>query len=159
MLYAKNLSHDISACSLSPAVRLLSARRRTENIKLKSNRSFVGTGGTISGVGQFLKSVKGDVKIVLADPEGSGLYNKVGLCTTVIKFVDPLVRTPVLSLAPCGSGFLRFSNSWLRGSNGLQAPDPSRAVRPVRSHLISDSVVFRLPDPKSTPVLLFISYL
>ncbi|KAF9651448.1 PALP-domain-containing protein [Thelephora ganbajun] len=36
-----------------------------------------GTGGTISGVGQFLKSVKEDVKIVLADPEGSGLYNKV----------------------------------------------------------------------------------
>jgi len=36
-----------------------------------------GTGGTISGVGQFLKSVNEDVRVVLADPEGSGLYNKV----------------------------------------------------------------------------------
>ncbi|KAF9792195.1 tryptophan synthase beta subunit-like PLP-dependent enzyme [Thelephora terrestris] len=36
-----------------------------------------GTGGTISGIGGFLKSVKEDVKILLADPEGSGLYNKV----------------------------------------------------------------------------------
>ena len=48
-----------------------------------TSRTFVGTGGTISGIGQFLKSVKEDVKIVLADPEGSGLYNKVSLsmCT------------------------------------------------------------------------------
>jgi len=36
-----------------------------------------GTGGTISGTGQFLKSMADDVLVVLADPEGSGLYNKV----------------------------------------------------------------------------------
>ncbi|KAI0301040.1 PALP-domain-containing protein [Multifurca ochricompacta] len=36
-----------------------------------------GTGGTIAGTGQFLKSMTGDVLVVLADPEGSGLYNKV----------------------------------------------------------------------------------
>jgi len=47
-------------------------------IKLTS-RTSVGTGGTISGIGQFLKSIKEDIKIVLADPEGSGLYNKVSL--------------------------------------------------------------------------------
>lgn len=40
-------------------------------------RTHIGTGGTISGVGQFLKSVNKDVRVVLADPEGSGLYNKV----------------------------------------------------------------------------------
>jgi hypothetical protein len=40
-------------------------------------RTHIGTGGTISGVGQFLKSVNEDVRVVLADPEGSGLYNKV----------------------------------------------------------------------------------
>jgi cysteine synthase len=33
----------------------------------------VGTGGTITGVGRFLKRSKPDVKIVLADPIGSGL--------------------------------------------------------------------------------------
>ena len=42
-------------------------------------QTLAGTGGTISGIGNFLKSVKQDVRIVIADPEGSGLYNKVGL--------------------------------------------------------------------------------
>lgn len=36
-----------------------------------------GTGGTISGVGLYLKEQRDDCKIVLADPQGSGLYNKV----------------------------------------------------------------------------------
>lgn len=36
-----------------------------------------GTGGTISGVAMFLKSKKPTIKIVLADPQGSGLYNKI----------------------------------------------------------------------------------
>jgi cysteine synthase A len=36
-----------------------------------------GTGGTISGIAHFLKSRKKNVKIVLADPQGSGLFNKV----------------------------------------------------------------------------------
>jgi len=36
-----------------------------------------GTGGTISGVAKFLKSKMSNVRIVLADPEGSGLYNRV----------------------------------------------------------------------------------
>jgi len=36
-----------------------------------------GTGGTIAGTGHFLKSMADDILVVLADPEGSGLYNKV----------------------------------------------------------------------------------
>ena len=36
-----------------------------------------GTGGTITGVGLYLKSKLDGVKIVLADPIGSGLFNKV----------------------------------------------------------------------------------
>ncbi|TDL26027.1 PALP-domain-containing protein [Rickenella mellea] len=39
--------------------------------------SGAGTGGTIAGVGQFLKTMDENVKVVLADPEGSGLFNKV----------------------------------------------------------------------------------
>ena len=35
----------------------------------------VGTGGTISGVSKFLKEKKKSVKIALADPHGSALYN------------------------------------------------------------------------------------
>ncbi|CAO2656735.1 Nn.00g055380.m01.CDS01 [Neocucurbitaria sp. VM-36] len=39
--------------------------------------SGAGTGGTISGVALFLKSRLPDLKVVLADPPGSGLYNRV----------------------------------------------------------------------------------
>lgn len=36
-----------------------------------------GTGGTISGVAKFLKSKLSNIRIVLADPTGSGLFNKI----------------------------------------------------------------------------------
>ena len=36
-----------------------------------------GTGGTISGVALYLKPRLPDMKVVLADPQGSGLYNRV----------------------------------------------------------------------------------
>lgn len=36
-----------------------------------------GTGGTISGVARYLKPKNPGLRIVLADPQGSGLYNKV----------------------------------------------------------------------------------
>jgi len=41
---------------------------------------WLGTGGTIAGIGQFFKSMNEGVQVVLADPEGSGLYNKVETC-------------------------------------------------------------------------------
>lgn len=36
-----------------------------------------GTGGTIAGVARYLKSRVPGVKVVLADPQGSGLYNRI----------------------------------------------------------------------------------
>lgn len=36
-----------------------------------------GTGGTIAGVARYLKSRLPEVSIVLADPQGSGLYNRI----------------------------------------------------------------------------------
>lgn len=36
-----------------------------------------GTGGTIAGVSSYLKEKNPDVKVFLADPPGSSLYNKV----------------------------------------------------------------------------------
>ncbi|EHY60534.1 Cysteine synthase 2 [Exophiala dermatitidis] len=36
-----------------------------------------GTGGTLSGVAMFLKERLPQIKVVLADPQGSGLYNKI----------------------------------------------------------------------------------
>ena len=39
---------------------------------------LIGTGGTVAGVGQYLKSKNEEIVVAIADPEGSGLYNKVG---------------------------------------------------------------------------------
>ncbi|KAF7782238.1 hypothetical protein Agabi119p4_1614 [Agaricus bisporus var. burnettii] len=39
--------------------------------------SGAGTGGTVAGTGQYLKTVNPQVIIAIADPDGSGLYNKV----------------------------------------------------------------------------------
>ena len=50
---------------------------RQTNGKIDAFVSGAGTGGTIAGVGKYLKSKNEDVKVVLCDPEGSGLYNKV----------------------------------------------------------------------------------
>ncbi|KAI9680113.1 MAG: hypothetical protein M1817_005130 [Caeruleum heppii] len=36
-----------------------------------------GTGGTISGVARFLKPRLPNLRVILADPQGSGLYNKI----------------------------------------------------------------------------------
>ena len=36
----------------------------------------VGTGGTLSGVGKYLKSKKEDVKVVAVEPEGSPVLSK-----------------------------------------------------------------------------------
>ncbi|KAJ3207956.1 hypothetical protein HDU67_007112 [Dinochytrium kinnereticum] len=36
-----------------------------------------GTGGTIAGISTFLKSKLPNLKVVLADPQGSGLFNKI----------------------------------------------------------------------------------
>lgn len=45
--------------------------------KLDAFVAGAGTGGTISGVALFLKPRLPNIKIVLADPQGSGLYNRV----------------------------------------------------------------------------------
>jgi len=47
------------------------------NGKLDYFVAGAGTGGTISGVGKFLKSKNENIKIVLADPKGSILYDWV----------------------------------------------------------------------------------
>jgi cysteine synthase len=36
-----------------------------------------GTGGTLAGVSKYLKQKNPNIQVVLADPEGSGLFNKV----------------------------------------------------------------------------------
>jgi cysteine synthase A len=43
----------------------------------KPNRSDAGTGGTLAGCARYLKDRKRSIQIALADPQGSGLYNRV----------------------------------------------------------------------------------
>lgn len=37
----------------------------------------LGTGGTVAGTGHYLKLMNPEVTIIISDPDGSGLYNKV----------------------------------------------------------------------------------
>ncbi|KZT10918.1 PALP-domain-containing protein [Laetiporus sulphureus 93-53] len=50
---------------------------RQTNGRVDAFVSGAGTGGTLAGTGQYLKKMDKHVRVVLADPEGSGLYNKV----------------------------------------------------------------------------------
>lgn len=47
------------------------------NGKMDAFVTGAGTGGTISGVALYLKPKIPNLKVVLADPQGSGLYNRV----------------------------------------------------------------------------------
>jgi cysteine synthase len=42
--------------------------------------SGAGTGGTIAGVSQALKDLNPHIRVVLADPQGSSLFNKASGC-------------------------------------------------------------------------------
>jgi cysteine synthase A len=48
--------------------------------------SGAGTGGTIAGVSEYLKSRDPAVKVFLIDPPGSSLYNKVGFTAALVAY-------------------------------------------------------------------------
>ncbi|KAF8590926.1 pyridoxal phosphate-dependent enzyme, beta subunit [Ramaria rubella] len=50
---------------------------RQTNGQINAFVSGAGTGGTLAGIGRFLKTMNESILVALADPEGSGLYNKV----------------------------------------------------------------------------------
>ncbi|KAE9386770.1 PALP-domain-containing protein [Gymnopus androsaceus JB14] len=50
---------------------------RQTNGSLNAFVSGAGTGGTVAGIGRFLKSMNEEVMVAISDPEGSGLYNKI----------------------------------------------------------------------------------
>lgn len=52
-----------------------------------------GTGGTIAGVSKFLKERNSKIQIILADPVGSSLLNRVqhGVCFTSEQWFLPIV--------------------------------------------------------------------
>ncbi|VDC07603.1 unnamed protein product [Peniophora sp. CBMAI 1063] len=50
---------------------------RQTNGTLSAFVAGAGTGGTVAGTGQYLKSMDDNITVAIADPEGSGLFNKV----------------------------------------------------------------------------------
>jgi cysteine synthase len=58
----------------------------------------VGTGGTISGAGRFLKSKKSGLKVVIAEPDASSVPNEENPYPDVIDGVHKVSETPAESL-------------------------------------------------------------
>jgi cysteine synthase len=75
---------------------------RQTNGQIDAFVSGAGTGGTIAGVGKYFKSKNEDVKVVLCDPEGSGLYNKVKPRTTALHHILPVRRSSTVSCSMKG---------------------------------------------------------
>lgn len=77
-----------------------------------------GTGGTIAGCSRFLKSVTDKVKVVLADPQGSGMYNRVkyGVMYDTVEKEGTRRRHQVDTIIE-GVGLNRITHNFLQGEH------------------------------------------
>ncbi|TID13587.1 hypothetical protein CANINC_004849 [Pichia inconspicua] len=75
-----------------------------------------GTGGTIAGCSRFLKSVCRKVKVYLADPQGSGMFNRVkyGVMYDTVEKEGTRRRHQVDTLIE-GVGLNRITHNFLQG--------------------------------------------
>ena len=79
-----------------------------------------GTGGTISGVGMFLKEKLPTIKVVVADPQGSGLYNwvKYGVLFDTLEREGTRRREQVDTIVE-GIGMNRVTANFQAGRDGV----------------------------------------
>lgn len=98
-----------------------------------------GTGGTIGGVSRFLKSVSNKVKVILADPQGSGMHNRVkyGVMYDTVEKEGTRRRHQVDTLIE-GVGLNRVTHNFLQGE-----------------HCIDDAI--RVPDDQAIKMARFLS--
>lgn len=77
-----------------------------------------GTGGTIAGCSKFLKSVSKKVKVYLADPQGSGMFNRVkyGVMYDTVEKEGTRRRHQVDTLIE-GVGLNRITHNFLQGEH------------------------------------------
>lgn len=98
-----------------------------------------GTGGTIAGCSRFLKSVSNKIKVILADPQGSGMFNRVkyGVMYDNVEKEGTRRRHQVDTLIE-GVGLNRVTHNFLQGE-----------------HCIDDSV--RVTDEQAIKMARFLS--
>lgn len=77
-----------------------------------------GTGGTIAGCSKYLKSVNENIKIFLADPQGSGMFNRVkyGVMYDTVEKEGTRRRHQVDTLIE-GIGLNRVTHNFLQGEH------------------------------------------
>lgn len=77
-----------------------------------------GTGGTIAGCSRFLKSVSNKVKVFLADPQGSGMFNRVkyGVMYDKVEKEGTRRRHQVDTLIE-GVGLNRITHNFMQGEH------------------------------------------
>lgn len=77
-----------------------------------------GTGGTISGIARYLKSQDPNIKVVLADPQGSGMYNRVkhGVMYDPVEKEGTRRRHQVDTIVE-GIGLNRVTHNFLEGED------------------------------------------
>ena len=80
----------------------------------------VGTGGTISGISEYLLPLLPELLVVLADPQGSGLYNsiKYGVMYSSTEKEGTRRRHQVDSLVE-GIGLNRFTKNFEKGRSQI----------------------------------------
>ncbi|KAG0690328.1 hypothetical protein C6P40_003252 [Pichia californica] len=77
-----------------------------------------GTGGTIAGCSRYLKSVSNKIKVFLADPQGSGMFNRVkyGVMYDCVEKEGTRRRHQVDTLIE-GVGLNRITHNFLQGEH------------------------------------------
>ncbi len=123
----------------------------------------MGTGGTISGIGKFLKSKKPDVKLVGVDPVGSLYYDfiKTGRITKPfsykvegigedffpstmnLKIVDEIVRVDDRECFLMTRDLVRLEGLFVGGSGGAAV---AGAIKYARSSNKKENILVLLPD-------------
>ncbi|KAG7887402.1 hypothetical protein KL925_004552 [Ogataea polymorpha] len=92
--------------------------------KLNFFVSGAGTGGTIAGCSIFFKQKNAAIKTILADPQGSGLYNRVqyGIMYDTVEKEGTRRRHQVDTLVE-GIGLNRITNNFSRGEMYIDAAE------------------------------------
>jgi len=111
--------------------------------KLHAFVSGAGTGGTIGGVSQYLKAKDPSIQIVLIDPPGSGLYNKVtrGVMYTREEAEGKRLRNPFDTITE-GIGINRLTKNFARARVDRAFRGTDREAVEMAAYLLRNDGLF-----------------